>query len=75
MFSDVTEDSGHYLCDLDDPSFVEKMSLPSGRIQRFKPWCSATRLQAVLEAVQYRDLTTLAERPSWLRRLFRRITR
>lgn len=75
MFSEVAEDPGHYLCDLDDPSFVESVSLPTGRIQRFRPWCFATRLQAVLEADHYRTLTTAADRPSWLRRLFRRITR
>ncbi len=75
MFSDVAEDPSHYLCDLDDPSFVESVSLPVGRIQRFRPWCFATPLQAVLEADHYRDLTTAAERPPWLRRLLRRITR
>ena len=75
MFSDVAEDPSHYICDLDDPSFVENASLPRGRIQRFRPWCFATRLQAVLGADHYRDLTIVAERPSWLRRLFRRITR
>jgi hypothetical protein len=72
-FSGVVEDPCHYLCDLDDPSYVEKAALPTGRIQRFRPWCFATRLQVVLAADLYRNLTVSAERPSWTKRLLRRI--
>lgn len=74
-FSEVAEVPGHYLCDLEDPSFVESTALPAGRIQRFRPWCFATSLQAVLQADHYHTLTTSAERPSWSQRLLRRISR
>lgn len=75
MFSETAELPGHLLCDLDDPSFVESVALPRGRIQRFRPWCFATRLQAVLGAPQYHNLTVPADRPSWSRRLLRLFTR
>lgn len=75
MFSEFADESGHYLCDLDDPSFVERVSLPVGRIQRFRPFCFATRLQVVLEADHYRNLTTAAQRPSRLKRLLRCLMR
>ncbi len=75
LFSAVAEDPAHYLCDLDDPSFVENAALPAGRVMRFRPWCSATRLQAVLQVEHYHTQTAATERPSWLKRLIRRMTR
>lgn len=74
-FAEVTEDPGHFLCDLDDPAWVEKAALPRGRVMRFRPWCFATRLQVVLQAEDFHTLTTAAERHSWWRRLVRRIMR
>lgn len=69
-FAEVAEDPGHFLCDLDDPAWVEKAALPRGRVMRFRPWCFATRLQVVLEAEDFHTLTTAAERPSrWRRRV------
>jgi hypothetical protein len=47
MFSDVAGETGHSLCDLDDPSFAERHCLPAGRVERVRPWCSATRLPKV----------------------------
>ncbi|QIF01717.1 hypothetical protein [Roseimicrobium sp. ORNL1] len=75
MFSQVTEDPHLYLCDLDDPRFVEKAVLPTGRILRIWPYHSATRLQAVIEAEHYDKSTVPATRPSWSERLFRRLAR
>lgn len=74
-FAEVTEDPGHFLCDLDDPAWVEKAALPRGRVMRFRPWCFATRLQVVLQAEDFYKLTTAAERPSRWRRLVRGIMR
>lgn len=74
-FAEAAEDPGHYLCDLDDPAWVEKVALPRGRVMRYRPWCSATRLQAVLEAEHFHRLTTAAVRPSRWRRLVRGIVR
>ena len=53
----------------------EKAALPPGRVMRLRPWCSATRLQAVLQAEDYHTLTTAAARPPWWRRLCRRAMR
>jgi hypothetical protein len=47
MFSDIAGETGHSLCDLDDPSFAERHCLPAGRVERVRPWCSATRLPKV----------------------------
>ena len=74
-FSEVTEDPGHFLCDLDDPAWVEKAALPRGRVTRFRPWCFATRLQVVLQAEHFHTLTTASERPSRWRRLVKGIRR
>lgn len=73
--AEVTEDPGHFLCDLDDPTFVERAALPAGRVMRLRPWCFATRLQVVLQAEDLLTLTTPAERTSRWRRLLRRICR
>jgi hypothetical protein len=64
LFSAMADAPGHYLCDLDDPSFVERAALPKGRVQRFRPFCFATRLQAVLTADDYHIHTTPAARPA-----------
>ncbi len=74
-FSAVAEEDPNYIiCDLDNCRFIERTQLPQGRIFRFRPWCSATRLQAVIAVSDYKALTADAVRPSWWRRLFRRIT-
>ena len=70
-FSAVSELPDHFLCDLDDPRFIEKHHLPSGRVQRFRPWCSATRIQAVVSALDFHAFTVESERPSWVQRVYR----
>lgn len=71
-FSAVADDSNFFICDLDDSRFIERTQLPRGRIQRFRPWCFATRLQAVVAATDYETLTTGAERPTRWQRFLRR---
>jgi len=74
-FSAAAEkDPNYFICDLDDCRFIEHTQLPHGRIFRSRPWCSATRLQAVIAVPDYKALTADAVRPSWWQRLFRRIT-
>ncbi|MEN3939802.1 hypothetical protein WJU23_00790 [Prosthecobacter sp. SYSU 5D2] len=72
-FSESAEFEGHYLCDLDNPTFVESVALPEGRIHRFRPWCFATVLQAVISAEDYHQGTAEAARPAWFKRVIRRI--
>ncbi|MCB1277460.1 hypothetical protein [Prosthecobacter sp.] len=74
-FSAVSEQPDYILCDLDDPRMIERTQLSKGRVMRFRPWCFATRLQAVIAAADYEGLAIETERASWLRRFFRRMTR
>jgi hypothetical protein len=69
-FSAVAEQPEHFLCDLDDPRFIEKHHLPSGRVHRFRPWCFATRIQAVIRKSDYHQFTVESERPSRLKRWY-----
>ena len=70
-FSAVAELPEHFLCDLDDPRFIEKHHLPSGRVQRFRPWCFATRIQFVVSVSDFHEFTIESERPSWFHRICR----
>ena len=71
-FSQITDESpDHVLCDIDDHRRAERECLASGRVRRYRPWCFATRLQAVLRASDFHSFTVPARRPSWFRRVLR----
>lgn len=71
-FSQVTDESpGHVLCDIDDHRRAERECLASGRVMRHRPWCFATRLQAVLRADDFHSFTVPVRRPSWFRHVLR----
>ena len=71
MFSAVADDPQHFICDLDDPRFIERRQLPRGRMFRFRPWSFTTRLQAVVATSDFHALTAATARPSWFQRLLR----
>lgn len=71
-FSQITDESpDHVLCDIDDHRRAERDCLAPGRVMRYRPWCFATRLQAVLRASDFHSFTVPARRPSWFRRVLR----
>lgn len=71
-FSQATEESPlHVLCDIDDPERAERQCLAPGRVMRDRPWCSATRLQAVMLENDLRALTVPEPRPSRVQRFLR----
>lgn len=71
-FSQITAESPDLvLCDIDDHRRAERECLAPGRVVRHRPWCFATRLQAVLPANDFHCFTVPARRPSWFRRVLR----
>jgi hypothetical protein len=74
-FSAAADDPSYFICDLDDPRFIERTQLPRHRVFRFRPWSSATTLQVVVAANDFHVSTDPARRPTRLRRLLRLLHR
>jgi hypothetical protein len=71
-FSQITDESlDHVLCDIDDHRRAQRECLAPGRVMRHRPWCLATRFQAVLLASDFHSFTVPARRLSWFRRVLR----